>query len=201
MYDRQIQSGEALTHVGLSPKNYCLFSEVDNVWVCLNCKRRIPLEYTAGVMPFAMCSNPEPSPQSILPVVMAPDKLGETVTRVNRAIGSDDETARKQLLYEQVIARGNKGVGAHLKRVLNRLGVETPASCSCNGKAKSLDLWGPDLCAEREDFISKWLLDEATKRLLPYTDAAGKRLLKVAIKRARKSIDKFERDFNNLVYG
>lgn len=201
MYEKQIQSGEALPHIPLSPKNYCVFSETADAWTCLNCKRRIPMRYTDGVMPFAMCSNPVPAAEPLLPIQATPGEYGAVIARVNRIITADNESARKDMLYQQVIVMGNKSVGSYIKRIVNRMGIETPPSCSCNGRIRTLDEWGPTLCAKREEFILKWLLEEATKRLLPYNEKTGKRLLHAAIKRATKNVERFETNFANLVYG
>lgn len=201
MYTKQIQSGEAIAHRPLSPQNYCIFEETTDAWTCLNCKRRIPMQYTDGVMPFAMCSNPVSAQEPILPIQASPDEVGAIIKRVNRAIATDNESARKDMVYQQVIVAGNKSVGSYIRRIVNRMGIETPPSCSCNGRIRTLDEWGPTLCTAREEFILKWLLEEATKRLLPYNEKTGKRLLHAAIKRATKNVARFETNFANLVYG
>jgi heterodisulfide reductase subunit C len=52
-----------------------------------------------------------------------------------------------------------------------------------------MDQWGPDECSkpERIDEVVKVMREEAAARGLPFLDAAGRFLVRRAIKNARKS--------------
>jgi hypothetical protein len=78
------------------------------------------------------------------------------------------------------------GPGAELKTLLRRLGIVAKAGCACNQRAKIMDEQGCDWCEENIDTISGWLAEESKKRKLPYMHAAGKLLIRLAIRRARK---------------
>jgi hypothetical protein len=78
------------------------------------------------------------------------------------------------------------GPGAELKVLLRRLGIVAKANCSCNKRSKIMDQQGCDWCEENIDTISGWLAEESKKRKLPYMHAAGKLLIRLAIRRARK---------------
>ena len=78
------------------------------------------------------------------------------------------------------------GPGAELKSLLSYLGITATPSCPCNQRAKVMNERGCDWCEENIDTISGWLEEEAKKRNLPYVHAAGKMLIRLAIRRARK---------------
>ena len=79
----------------------------------------------------------------------------------------------------------SQGPGAELKRLLARIGIVASPNCSCNARARQMDLWGPDECLNRLDEISGWLAEEAAKRKLPYVAALGKHLVRRAVAIAR----------------
>ncbi len=78
------------------------------------------------------------------------------------------------------------GPGAELKALLKTIGIVASPTCSCNKRAKIMDEKGCDWCEENIDEIDGWLREEATKRKLPYISLAGKTLIRLAIRRARK---------------
>ena len=82
------------------------------------------------------------------------------------------------------------GPGTELKKLLSKIGIKAKPNCSCNARAKQMDLWGCDECEKRIDEIVGWLREEANKRKLPFIDYAGKMLIKRAIKNARNKINK-----------
>lgn len=81
--------------------------------------------------------------------------------------------------------------GTHLKLMLQRLGIQAKADgqCPCNYHAKQMDAWGCDECERRIDEIVGWLREEADKRGLPFLDAAGRMLVRRAIKNARRAAE------------
>lgn len=84
-------------------------------------------------------------------------------------------------------SKKREGPGAHLKRLLQKIGITATPNCSCNARAAMMDFRGPEWCEAHIDEIVGWLRDEAAKRGLPFIDAAGRLLVKRAIKSARKA--------------
>lgn len=82
------------------------------------------------------------------------------------------------------------GPGAHLKRLLRRVGITAQPTCPCATHAAQMDIWGPDECERRLDEIVAWLEIEATKRRLPFVRAIAAQMVKAAIRGARKAAAK-----------
>jgi hypothetical protein len=83
------------------------------------------------------------------------------------------------------------GPGTELKKLLAGWPFYITASpdCSCNRVAAEMDAWGPEECEkpERQDYILAAMRGNAEKRGLPFLDAAGRFLIRRAIKNARKN--------------
>ena len=82
------------------------------------------------------------------------------------------------------------GVGSELKKLLARVGITSTPNCSCNMRAAMMDTYGIGWCEENLEYLVGFLREEAAKRKLPFIDAAGRSLIKMAIKRAKKNIGK-----------
>lgn len=78
--------------------------------------------------------------------------------------------------------------GTELKALLKTVGITAEPNCSCNKRARLMDERGCDWCEQNIEEISGWLAEEAKKRKLPYVAAAGKLLIRMAIKRARRTL-------------
>jgi len=78
------------------------------------------------------------------------------------------------------------GPGTELKALLKTIGIVAKPNCSCNKRAQTMDVNGCDWCAENTETISGWLQEEAQERNLPYVAVAGKWIIGLAIKRARR---------------
>jgi hypothetical protein len=78
------------------------------------------------------------------------------------------------------------GPGTELKSLLKTIGIVAKPNCSCNKRAQVMDQKGCDWCEEHIEEIDGWLAEEAKKRKLPYLSLAGKTLIRLAIRRARK---------------
>lgn len=78
------------------------------------------------------------------------------------------------------------GPGTELKKLLGKIGIKASENCSCNARAVTMDWHGIEWCETNADKISGWLKEEATKRGLPYMDFAGKAIINMAIKKAKK---------------
>jgi hypothetical protein len=82
------------------------------------------------------------------------------------------------------------GVGTEVKNLLAKIGIVASPTCKCNKRAAAMNYQGIEWCEQNIDLIVSWLREEAKNRKLPFVDLAGRALVKMAIKRARKSIDK-----------
>lgn len=91
-------------------------------------------------------------------------------------------------------ATGN-GPGSQLKRLLRKVGVMPTAKCGCNNRAKLMDRNGPDWCEQNLELVVDWLEEEAKRRHLPFVRLAGKALVKLAIRNARKQVQSSEEAF------
>jgi hypothetical protein len=81
------------------------------------------------------------------------------------------------------------GPGTELKKLLAVVGITATPTCSCNARAKRMDVEEarePGWCEAHLDEIVGWLREEATKRGLPFLDAAGRLLVRRAIKNAKR---------------
>ena len=91
--------------------------------------------------------------------------------------------------YRTLKEKYQSGPGAELKRLLKSLGIEASPNCSCNKRAKLMDeneSKAPGWCEENIETISGWLAEESKKRNLPYIASAGKLLIRMAIRRAKR---------------
>lgn len=79
------------------------------------------------------------------------------------------------------------GPGTELKALLKTIGIVAKANCACNQRARVMDEQGCDWCEEHIDEIVGWLREEAGRRKLPFVDAAGRMLVRRAIRNARKA--------------
>lgn len=76
--------------------------------------------------------------------------------------------------------------GAALSQLLGRLGITADDNCPCRKRAAEMDARGCDWCADNLDAIVGWLRDEAARRGLPFVDAAGRAVVRLAIRNARR---------------
>jgi hypothetical protein len=82
----------------------------------------------------------------------------------------------------------SQGPGTALKSLLATLiGITAAPGCSCQRHAAEMDARGCEWCEANIDTIVGWLREEAGKRSLPFLPAAGRILVRRAIKNARKA--------------
>lgn len=89
-------------------------------------------------------------------------------------------------VVEQVPPPPNAGPGTELKKLLSRIGITPKAGCKCLARAVEMDIRGGKWCEANVNTITGWLREEATKRGLPFVDAAGRLLVRRAIANARR---------------
>lgn len=82
------------------------------------------------------------------------------------------------------------GPGTELKKLLARVGIVATPTCSCNARAAEMDRQGVEWCEANIDTIVGWLREQATDRGLPFLDAAGRMIVRRAIRNARLSDDR-----------
>jgi hypothetical protein len=87
--------------------------------------------------------------------------------------------------YGQSGRPAGKGPGAHLKRLLHRLGIRPGPNCQCHKRAAEMDRRGADWCEEHIEEIVGWLAEEAAKAGLPFVPAIARFLVKQAIRKTR----------------
>jgi hypothetical protein len=76
--------------------------------------------------------------------------------------------------------------GTELKALLKTIGIVASPTCSCNARAKVMDERGCQWVLDNEDEVVGWLREESEKRGLPFADFAGRQLIRLAVRRARK---------------
>jgi hypothetical protein len=79
--------------------------------------------------------------------------------------------------------------GTELAKLLKRFGIEPMPACGCRAMATQMDAWGPDECEkpERIEEVVAVMREEAKARGLPFLDAAGRLLVRRAIRNARRA--------------
>jgi hypothetical protein len=78
------------------------------------------------------------------------------------------------------------GPGTELKALLAKIGIKSSPTCSCNKRAKAMDENGIEWCEQNVETICDWLAEESAKRKLPFVRLAGKAIIHMAIRRAKK---------------
>lgn len=150
-------------------------------WVqCAVCKARFPvlnehLETLRGE-----CHGPRDSSPASQPVVVMQSSPSHTHGVL---IAPPVPTLAQQAVV-------TKGPGTELKKLLSKVGITATPTCSCNARAAAMDAneaAEPGWCEAHLDEIVGWLREEATKRGLPFLDAAGRMLVRRAIKLAKKN--------------
>lgn len=77
--------------------------------------------------------------------------------------------------------------GTRLKQLLAQFGISADEpGCQCKSRAALMDREGCEWVDANVDTVVGWLREEAAKRGLPFIDAAGKMLVREAVRRARK---------------
>lgn len=79
-----------------------------------------------------------------------------------------------------------QGPGTELKKLLAKIGIKASPTCSCNKRAKTMDENGIEWCEQNVETICDWLAEESAKRKLPFVRLAGKAIINMAIRKAKK---------------
>ena len=89
-------------------------------------------------------------------------------------------------------AAPTSGPGTELKKILARVGIVATDSCPCNARAAEMDRQGCDWVEANMATVVGWLREQATARGLPFMDVAGRALVRVAVRNARRAATKPE---------
>ena len=79
------------------------------------------------------------------------------------------------------------GPGTRLQSLLGRFGITGSGDCKCRSRAALMDTNGCDWCEANIEEIVGWLRESAADRGLPFFDAAGRMLVRRAIRNARRN--------------
>ena len=79
------------------------------------------------------------------------------------------------------------GPGTELKKILSRVGITSAPDCSCNAHAAEMDRNGCEWVEANMSTVVGWLREQAAARGLPFLDAAGRALVLVAVRNARRA--------------
>jgi hypothetical protein len=79
------------------------------------------------------------------------------------------------------------GPGTELKKILARVGIVATPDCSCNAYAILMNANGCDWVEANMPTVVGWLREQAHARGLPFLDAAGRALVRVAVRNARRA--------------
>lgn len=95
------------------------------------------------------------------------------------------------------------GVGGHFKKLLAGwpFRITATPNCACNAHARQMDEWGPEECEQRMAEILGWLEIQAKARKLIFVRFAAEQLVRLAIRRARKSALRLDRQGHKPIEG
>jgi hypothetical protein len=81
-----------------------------------------------------------------------------------------------------------QGPGTELTKIIAWIGLTPAPGCKCKKRARYMDKMGCDWCEQNMSQIIGWLQEEhtRTKSLLPFISFAAEKLVRLAIRRARK---------------
>jgi hypothetical protein len=79
------------------------------------------------------------------------------------------------------------GPGTELQRLIFQVTKLMPLiTCNCGSRIAQMNAWGPDGCLENVEIIVGWLQSEAKKHKMVAPEFAVRRMIKLAIARARR---------------
>jgi hypothetical protein len=94
---------------------------------------------------------------------------------------------RNCVLVNDPLPAPASGPGTELKKILARVGIVATPDCSCTARAAEMDANGCDWVEANISTVVGWLREQATARGLPFLDAAGRALVRVAVRNARRA--------------
>ena len=116
------------------------------------------------------------------------DVLSRGTVKNDRVTLTDEAYAELAAKYQ--VKQTAAGPGTELKALLAKIGIKSSPTCSCNKRAKTMDENGIEWCEQNVETICDWLAEESAKRKLPFVRLAGKAIIHMAIRRAKKGNNK-----------
>lgn len=86
------------------------------------------------------------------------------------------------------------GAGCQLSAILRSLGFKYSPGCECESHAREMDVKGIAWCENNESTIVGWMEVEAATRELPFSRIAARQIVRLAIRRAKRDVARYERD-------
>lgn len=174
----------------------CDFSADGAAWSCQRCGRRVakskdspPIATCSGVATrtIALCRFEKPDGNTYRCQVCGLEAAVSDEHSTPTAICGKPDTLR---IINTPRHRG--GAGTELKSLLGKIGIHASPGCKCTQRAAIMDLRGIAWCEANVTTIVGWLREEANKRGLPFIEAAGRLLVKRAIKNAKQAASSHE---------
>jgi len=136
----------------------------------------------------ARCKERGYSIEEVMPCVLSQDDELWTIDTSHAAFPLESRLPPASIDHRESI-KMHSGPGAELKKLLAGwpFKITTTDTCPCNAMAHQMNAWGCDECEVRMNEIVSHLRTQAEKRGLPFLDAAGRFLVRRAIKNARKN--------------
>lgn len=88
---------------------------------------------------------------------------------------------------QKIIDIRTVGVGTQLKRLLGKVFIKPGKGCHCNHYANLMDQRGVEWCDRNLELIVDWLGESAETMGYPFSRFLAKRIVKIAIYRAKRS--------------
>lgn len=95
-----------------------------------------------------------------------------------------------QKLMPRTLDSDPDGPGTILAGMFGAMGIKSAPNCSCKAHAIRMNAEGNDWCEANIGTILDWLRQEATKRKLPFIEAAAKAMVKKSIAKSRRLLAK-----------
>lgn len=100
--------------------------------------------------------------------------------------GKFDSNNPKHSALQKILTVDPSGPGTELKKLISWFPVPKKTGCrSCRNLELKMNLWGPEKCEKKIDYIVKKLRVAAARRSLPFSESLAKTLIRRAIRNAK----------------
>jgi hypothetical protein len=113
--------------------------------------------------------------------------------RLLELMGEDQEqwlNGRLPKIKRKTLDDDPNGPGTILSNMLKKIGIKSGPNCSCMKHALEMNEKGADWCEQNLETIIGWLKEESSKRKLPFVETVAKLLVKRAINKSKKCLNK-----------
>lgn len=102
----------------------------------------------------------------------------------------DDPQSFLQSLFPKTLDDNPNGPGTILSNMLGVIGIKASENCSCKRHAIEMNIRGPEWCLSNLDTIISWLKEESSKRNLPFIETIARLMVKKAISKSQRLLQK-----------